>query len=106
MVGQDRFVEIYVDTPIEVCEARDVKGLYARARRGQIKGFTGVDDPYEVPVDPEITLHTVDISSEENARNIVEMLEEWGYLLPDGNNMNNDVQEEEHDAEIVETIEA
>ncbi len=106
MVGQDRFVEIYVDTPIEVCEARDVKGLYARARRGQIKGFTGVDDPYEIPVDPEITLHTVDISSEENARNIVEMLEEWGYLLPDGNNMNNDVQEEEHDAEIVETIEA
>jgi len=46
----DHFIEIFVDTPIDVCEQRDVKGLYARARRGQITGFTGVDDPYEVPV--------------------------------------------------------
>ena len=58
MVGEN-FVEIFVDTPIEVCEQRDVKGLYARARRGQITGFTGVDDPYEAPVNPEITLDTV-----------------------------------------------
>jgi sulfate adenylyltransferase len=65
MVGKERFVEIFVDTPIEICESRDVKGLYARARRGQIHGFTGVDDPYEAPVDPEITVHTVDISPEE-----------------------------------------
>jgi len=83
MVGEERFVEVFVDTPIEVCEERDVKGLYARARRGQIKGFTGVDDPYEVPVDPEITLHTVEISSEMNARSIIDYLEEGGYLLPD-----------------------
>ena len=60
MVGEERFIEVFVDTPIEVCEQRDVKGLYARARRGQITGFTGVDDPYEAPVNPEITLDTVD----------------------------------------------
>ena len=58
MVGEN-FIEVFVDTPIEVCEQRDVKGLYARARRGQITGFTGVDDPYEEPVNPEITLDTV-----------------------------------------------
>jgi sulfate adenylyltransferase len=66
-----------------------VKGLYARARRGQIKGFTGVDDPYEVPVDPEITLHTVEISSEVNARKIIEYLEDGGFLLPDDSNGSN-----------------
>ena len=51
-------VEIFVDTPLEVCEQRDAKGLYAKARRGQIKGFTGINDPYEPPVDAEITLDT------------------------------------------------
>jgi sulfate adenylyltransferase len=105
MVGKDRFVEIYVDTPIEVCEERDVKGLYARARRGQIKGFTGVDDPYEVPVDPEITLHTVDVSPEENAIKIVQILEEQGFILPDGTNGNSKsdlVEKETDDAEAVE----
>jgi sulfate adenylyltransferase len=84
MVGEDRFIEVYVDTPIEVCEERDVKGLYARARRGQITGFTGVDDPYEAPVDPELTLQTVDIPPVENARKIIDFLEERGYLQPDG----------------------
>jgi sulfate adenylyltransferase len=83
MVGEDRFVEVFVDTPIEVCEQRDVKGLYARARRGQITGFTGVDDPYEAPIDPEITLTTVDFTPEENARKIIAFLEERGFLLPD-----------------------
>lgn len=83
MAGDEHFVEIFVDTPIDVCEQRDVKGLYARARRGQITGFTGVDDPYEVPVNPEITLNTVDFGPEENARKIVAYLEEHGYLLPD-----------------------
>ncbi len=86
MVGDERFIEVFVDTPIEVCEARDVKGLYARARRGQITGFTGVDDPYEPPIDPEITLDTVAHSAEENARSIIQFLEERGFLLPDGNN--------------------
>jgi sulfate adenylyltransferase len=84
MAGEEKFIEIFVDTPIDVCESRDVKGLYARARRGQISGFTGVDDPYETPVDPEITLYTVNVSPEENARKIIAFLEEHGYLLPDG----------------------
>jgi sulfate adenylyltransferase len=85
MVGEERFIEVYVDTPIDVCEQRDVKGLYARARRGQITGFTGVDDPYEEPVNPEITLYTVQTSPDENARIIVKYLEERGFLMPDGN---------------------
>jgi sulfate adenylyltransferase len=80
MVGEDRFVEIFVDTPLEVCEARDVKGLYARARRGEIKGFTGIDDPYEAPENPEIVLHTVGCTPEENAREITTYLQERGFL--------------------------
>jgi sulfate adenylyltransferase len=83
MVGEERFIEVFVDTPIEVCEQRDVKGLYARARRGQITGFTGVDDPYETPVNPEITLYTVENSAEENARKIIAFLEERGFLQKD-----------------------
>lgn len=102
MVGEDRFIEIFVDTPIEVCEQRDVKGLYARARRGQITGFTGVDDPYETPVDPEITIYTVDVSAEENARKIISYLEEHGYLLPDGTKNNVKEQENEEVPEVVE----
>jgi sulfate adenylyltransferase len=90
MVGEERFVEIYVDTPIEVCEQRDVKGLYARARRGQITGFTGVDDPYETPVEPEITLYTVDTSAEENAHKVIAFLEERGFILPDGKKNGNE----------------
>lgn len=79
MVGEN-FIEIFVDTPIEVCEQRDVKGLYARARRGQITGFTGVDDPYEAPQNAEITLDTVGASAEENARKIIAYLAERGFL--------------------------
>jgi sulfate adenylyltransferase len=71
-----------VDTPIEVCEQRDVKGMYARARRGQIKGFTGVDDPYEEPRNPEIHLTTVETTPEDNARKIIAYLEAQGYVLP------------------------
>lgn len=105
MVGESRFIEIFVDTPIEVCEQRDVKGLYARARRGQITGFTGVDDPYEVPVDPELTLHTIDVSPKQNAQEIVEYLELRGYLLPDGVNGNSDDNQPEEKDEIPEAIE-
>jgi sulfate adenylyltransferase len=81
MVGEN-FIEVFVDTPIEVCEQRDVKGLYAKARRGQITGFTGVDDPYEAPVNPEITLDTVVNDPVTNARIIACFLEERGYVLP------------------------
>jgi sulfate adenylyltransferase len=82
MVGEERFITVFVDTPIEVCEQRDAKGMYARARRGEIKGFTGVDDPYEPPIDPEITLDTVKHKPEENARIILKYLMKEGFLLP------------------------
>ncbi len=84
MVGEN-FVEVYMDTPVEVCEQRDVKGLYAKARQamqdGHPMGFTGVDDPYEPPIDPEITLKGYGATPEENARKIAVYLEEQGYLL-------------------------
>jgi adenylylsulfate kinase len=70
-----RFVEIYVATPLEECEGRDVKGLYARARRGEIKNFTGLDDPYEPPVSPEITIDTRTTPVEESVRRILTFLE-------------------------------
>jgi sulfate adenylyltransferase len=82
MCGTDRFVEVFVDTPLEVCEERDVKGLYAKARRGEIKGFTGIDDPYEIPERAEITLDTVNVTPQTNARVIVEYLQEHGFLKP------------------------
>ena len=80
MVGKDRFIEVFVDTAIEVCEERDVKGLYAAARRGEIKDFTGVDDPYESPEHAEITLDTVKASPEDNAYNILNYLKENGFV--------------------------
>ena len=82
MVSEGHFFEVFVDTPIEVCEVRDVKGLYAKARRGEITGFTGVDDPYEAPPNPEISLDTVKFSPEENAQKIVDHLEQLGLVLP------------------------
>ena len=85
MVGSDKFVEVFVDTPLEVCEKRDIKGLYARARRGEIKGFTGIDDPYEAPVNPEIVVETVNTTPEENARLIINYLKERGFLASDEN---------------------
>jgi sulfate adenylyltransferase len=80
-IGEGRFVEVFVDTPIEVCEQRDAKGLYARSRRGEIKGFTGVDDPYEPPIAPEVTLDTVNESPERCAGRIIEYLARAGFLL-------------------------
>ncbi len=80
MVGQDRFIEVFVDTPLEVCEQRDVKGMYAKARRGEIKDFTGIDDPYEPPANPEITLDTVGQTAEGNARRILEYLAKQGFV--------------------------
>jgi len=81
MVGPDRFIAAYVNTPIEECERRDVKGLYAKARAGELKAFTGVDDPYEPPVDPELILTTTECAPEDNARKIIAYLEERGFIL-------------------------
>ncbi len=80
MVGGDRFIEVFVDTPITVCEQRDVKGMYAKARRGEITGFTGIDDPYEAPLKPELTLNTVEHEPEDNARLILDYLVENGFV--------------------------
>ena len=80
MVGVDRFIEVFVDTPLDVCESRDVKGMYAMARRGEIKGFTGIDDPYEAPENPEITLDTIANTPEENAHLIMNTLQEDGFI--------------------------
>ena len=81
LFGADQFVEIYVNTPLEVCEARDTKGLYAKARRGEIKEFTGIDDPYEEPLNPEIICDTVSHTPEENARQILDYLIVNGFAL-------------------------
>jgi sulfate adenylyltransferase len=74
------FVEVHVATPIEVCEARDRKGLCAKARAGILKGFTGIDDPYEAPEKPEIVINTESSSAEEAAKQILAYLEKGGYL--------------------------
>ncbi|HEY72003.1 MAG: adenylyltransferase [Chloroflexi bacterium] len=80
MVGKEHYVEVFVDTPLEVCEDRDVKGLYAQARRGEIKNFTGIDDPYEPPRHAEIELDTVGNTAEGNARQILDYLLEQGFV--------------------------
>ena len=80
MVGAEHFVEIFVDTPLEVCETRDIKGMYAKARRGEIKDFTGIDDPYEPPLHPELTLDTVRHTPEDNARLILDFLMQHGFV--------------------------
>ncbi len=81
LIGENRFVLVFVDTPREVCQQRDVKGLYAKALRGEIKGFTGVDDPYEVPLAADLTLTTVDGSPEENAAKVITFLLGKGFLF-------------------------
>lgn len=81
MIDEDRFIEIYVDTPLEVCEARDAKGIYQRARAGEIKHVTGIDDPYEPPLGPELVLDTVTRSAEDNAELILTYLIEEGFIL-------------------------
>jgi adenylylsulfate kinase len=75
-----RFVEVFVDTPLEECERRDVKGLYRKARAGEIREMTGVDDPYEPPEHPEIVVDAVHTSPGESAEYIVRELERIGWL--------------------------
>lgn len=80
MIGSENFIEIFVDTPLEICEQRDSKGLYASARRGEITGFTGIDDPYEPPENAAIILSTVTQSPKDNALRVIEKLIELGFL--------------------------
>ncbi|MGA8805422.1 MAG: adenylyl-sulfate kinase [Solirubrobacterales bacterium] len=77
----DRFIEVFVKASVEVCAERDVKGLYEKAFRGEIKEFTGVSDPYEPPLNPELTLDTEHDSAEEDAARVIAMLEER-QLIP------------------------
>ena len=72
IIGVEDFVEIYINAPLAVCEARDVKGLYRKARAGEIKGFTGIDQPYEAPPDPALEIRTDELSVEDSVQRIVE----------------------------------
>ena len=74
------FLEVYVDCPVEECEKRDVKGLYAKARAGQIKEFTGISAPYEAPDKPELVLPTHQLSEEQSVAKVISFLEEKGYI--------------------------
>jgi bifunctional enzyme CysN/CysC len=83
LLGPGEFFEVHVDTPLAVAEARDIKGLYAKARAGTLKNFTGVDSPYEAPENPEIVVDTASMTPEQAAEMIVERLRQGGYLRPD-----------------------
>ncbi|EFA69984.1 adenylyl-sulfate kinase [Cylindrospermopsis raciborskii] len=74
------FIEIYVDTPLNVCEARDVKGLYAKAKAGLIKNFTGISDPYEVPINPDIICQTDKFTLEQCVNQVLYYLERQGLM--------------------------
>lgn len=80
MIGESKFIEVFMNTPLEVCEERDTKGMYAKARRGEIKNFTGIDDVYEPPAAAEIVLQTTEQTPEENAAFIINYLLEQGFL--------------------------
>lgn len=75
-----KFLEVFINTPIEICEQRDPKGLYKKARAGEIKGFTGIDDPYELPTKPEIEVKTGELSIEQCANQLVDALLKHGIL--------------------------
>jgi adenylylsulfate kinase len=76
IVGKENYIEVFVNTPIEVCEQRDVKGLYKKARAGEVKNFTGIDSPYEEPKDPDITIRTHEMTLEQSVGELI------GIILP------------------------
>jgi bifunctional enzyme CysN/CysC len=82
LIGDDRFFEVYVDTPLEVAESRDPKGLYAKARRGEIINMTGIDSPYEPPVDPDMRFDTSEVTPEHAAQLVIERLQAHAILSP------------------------
>jgi adenylylsulfate kinase len=80
LLPQGEFIEVFVDTPLEVCEARDPKGLYKKARAGEISNFTGLDAPYEAPENPEVHLATANLSVDEAAAQVVRYLDDHAVL--------------------------
>ena len=80
LVEEGEFIEVFIDTPLEVCESRDPKGLYEKARKGEIPNFTGISSPYEAPVNPEIHVKTAELNIEVCAEQIVSYLKEKGYM--------------------------
>ena len=80
LMGSGEFIEVFVDTPLEICEARDPKGLYKKARAGEISNFTGLDAPYEVPESPEVHLETANLSVDEAAAQVIRYLDEQNIL--------------------------
>ena len=77
-----KFLEVFVDTPLEECERRDPKGLYAKARAGELPGFTGIDDPYEAPDAPELVLTLDDGAAADQAQLVLALLAEQGLVAP------------------------
>ncbi|MBR0273687.1 MAG: adenylyl-sulfate kinase [Bacteroidaceae bacterium] len=82
IIGEKDFYEVYVSTPLEVCERRDVKGLYARARRGEVKDFTGISAPFEAPTNPALDIDTSKQELEESVRQVVELIDPTPQPLP------------------------
>ncbi|HEY6135047.1 MAG TPA: adenylyl-sulfate kinase, partial [Rubrivivax sp.] len=80
LLTESEFIEIHVDTPLEVVEQRDVKGLYAKARRGELKNFTGIDSPYEQPEQPELRIDTVSMTAEAAADRVIDHLRRLGFV--------------------------
>jgi bifunctional enzyme CysN/CysC len=80
LVGPDEFIEVFVDTPLEICEQRDPKGLYKKARRGDLRNFTGLDSPYETPSNPELTLDAINHNADDLADSIIQFMRRRGML--------------------------
>jgi adenylyl-sulfate kinase len=80
IIGNDRFIEVFVDTPLEVCEQRDPKGLYKKARSGEIQGFTGISAPYEAPKNPDLCLDTTRFEVEASVQAIIAMMRDRGLI--------------------------
>lgn len=81
IIGRERTIEIFMDTPIEECERRDVKGLYAKARRGELRNFTGIDSPYEQPVHADLSIRTLSISPDEAVQQIISLLKTREFIV-------------------------
>lgn len=80
LLDNGEFIEVYVKCPLDVCEERDTKGLYKKARAGEVKDFTGISAPYEEPLNPELTIDSSKLTVEESTRTVLNYLEEKGYV--------------------------